>query len=137
MIMFLTIFIISILIIILSVVIYYNSLNLEGLGVLTGVTFTIVALITSCCCLSLLTIKAENREEFNKRQQEYIVITQYIESDKSNSLLESTEMLNKIENYNQYVIKKQNDMTRPIKKYWTEGANWNELRLISLENVQN
>lgn len=137
MIMFLTIFIISILMIILSVVIYYNSLILEGLGILTGVTFAIVALITSCCCFSLLTTKAENKEEFNKRKQEYIVITQYIESDKSNSLLESTEMLNKIENYNQYVIKKQNDMTRPIKKYWTEGANWNELKLISLENVQN
>ena len=42
-------------------------------------------------------------------------------------------MLRKIEEYNEYVIKKQNDMTRTIRKYWAEGANWNELKLINLE----
>lgn len=134
---FLIIFIVSVLMTILGIVIYNNSLILEGLGALIGTISAIVAFITFWCCLSLLTVKAENKERFNKKQQEYIVITQYIKSDKSNSLLESTEILNKIENYNKYVIQKQNDMTRPLRKYWTEGADWNELKLINLETTNN
>lgn len=74
---------------------------------------------------------------FLQKQQEYIVLTNYIESNKSDSILESSEMLNKAQEYNKYVIQKQNDMDRPIKKYWAEGANWKELQLIDLETIMN
>lgn len=131
--MILIIFIINLLGVVLGKIIYDKSYETEALGELLIAFFATIATISGIACLSLIGIKANNREEFNKKQQEYITITQYIKSDKSNSILESTEMLRKIEEYNEYVIKKQNDMTRTIRKYWAEGANWNELKLINLE----
>lgn len=108
--------------------------NITGLFAFLVVTVGIISLLTG---LLNLGIEGDNRETFAKLQQEYIVITQYIKSTKSDSILESTDMMNRLNKYNQTVIEKQNDMTRPLRKYWTVGANWNELTLINLEEVLN
>lgn len=95
-------------------------------------TATVILLILVC---SLIDVEGDNRELFTKQQQEYIVLSQYIKSNKSDSILESTDMMRRITNYNNIVIEKQNDMTRPIRKYWTVGVDWNELVLINLQEI--
>ena len=85
---------------------------------------------------TLIGVEGDNQELFKKEQQEYIVITQYINSTKSDSILESSDMMNRIKDYNDLVIEKQNDMTRPLLKYWAKGVNWNELKLINLDNIE-
>lgn len=129
---FLPIFIISLVLSIIFVRLGYIK-DLE-IMINIGVCCTVLVAATGLVCLDLTTTKADNREYFMEKQQEYKVLTQYISSNKSDSILESKEMLEKIENYNKFIIEKQNATTRPIKKYWTEGANWNELKLIDLEN---
>ena len=110
---------------------FSNNKISESIGVIVG----FIAFLLIFPGITLIGSKGDNREEFFKKQQEYIVLNQYVKSDKSDSILESEKMLNKVMEYNDFVIKKQNDMTRPIKKYWTEGANWNELKLINLKEI--
>ena len=132
----LTICLVSFLIMILGIIIYESSYNLEWLGEMIGYIAGIVMLITGCMWVSLIGSKENNQRYFNVKQQEYIVLTQYIKSNKSDSILESEKMLERITNYNEYVIEKQNAMTRPIRKYWVEGADWNQLKLIDLNNKE-
>lgn len=133
---FLTIFLISFIIMILGIVIGVNCYDLEWLGEIIVSITAVITTITGCICFSLIGINADNQRYFNEKQQEYIVLTQYIESNKSDSILESEEMLERITSYNEYVIEKQNAMTRPIRKYWVEGADWNQLKLIDLNNKE-
>ena len=132
----LTICLVSFLIMILGIIIYESSYDLEWLGEMIGFIAGIVMFITGCMWVSLIGSKEDNQRDFNVKQQEYIVLTQYIKSNKSDSILESEKMLERITNYNEYVIEKQNAMTRPIRKYWVEGADWNQLKLIDLNNKE-
>lgn len=133
---FLTIFFISFIIMILGTVICTKSYDLEDFGACIVLIAIIVMAASGCICLSLIGIKADNQRDFNEKKQEYIVLTQYIKSNKSDSILESESMLDRVNNYNEYIIEKQNAMTRPIRKYWVEGADWNELELINLNNEE-
>lgn len=133
---FLTIFLISFFIMILGAIINLKSYELEELGGCIILISMGVMTITGFMCLSLIGIKADNQRDFNEKKQEYIVLTQYIKSNKSDSILESKDMLDRVNNYNEYIIEKQNAMTRPIRKYWVEGADWNELELINLNNEE-
>lgn len=133
---FLTIFLISFIIMILGIVIGVNCYDLEWLGEIIVSITAVITTITGCICFSLIGINADNQRYFNEKQQEYIVLTQYIESNKSDSILESEEMLERITSYNEYVIEKQNAMTRPIRKYWVKGVDWNQLKLIDLNNKE-
>lgn len=132
----LTICLVSFLIMILGIIIYESSYDLEWLGEMIGYIAGIVMFITGCMRASLIGSKEDNQRYFNEKQQEYVVLTQYIKSNKSDSILESEKMLERITNYNEYVIEKQNAMTRPIRKYWVEGADWNQLKLIDLNNKE-
>lgn len=132
----LTICLVSFLIMILGIIIYESSYDLEWLGEMIGYIAGIVMLITGCMWVSLIGSKEDNQRYFNEKQQEYIVLTQYIKSNKSDSILESEKMLERITSYNEYVIEKQNAMTRPIRKYWVEGVDWNQLKLIDLNNKE-
>lgn len=110
----------------------------EGLSTVftgIGIIFTAITILLLVGVISLIDIEGANRELFTKQQQEYIVLNQYIKSNKSDSILESSDMMRRITNYNNIVIEKQNDMTRPIKKYWTVGVDWNELVLINLQEI--
>ena len=114
-------------------VVLSNNWEWDLLGcvlIVLGITFFVIGILFG---VSLMGIEGDNRELYKKMQQEYIIINQYIKSDKSDSLLESQDMMNRVKEYNDTLIKKQNDMTRPIMKYWTVGADWNELQLIELE----
>lgn len=126
-------FIVTIGIIIGGIALCNNGYDFELLGV-----FLIVIGILGICFMIAISvdfagIEGSNRELFLKMQQEYKVINQYIKSDKSDSILESQDMMNRIMEYNETLIRKQNNMTRPILKYWSVGANWYELQLIELE----
>lgn len=114
-----------------------DSYTYHGIGfllILLGMVCTLLSLVLD---ISLFGIEGNNRELFLKMQQEYIVVSRYINSDKSDSILESQDMLNRIKEYNDTVIKKQNDLTRPIMKEYAKGANWNELKLIDLSDLEN
>jgi len=74
-----------------------------------------------------------NREQFLKHQQEYIVLQQYIQSNRSESILESSEMLKRITDYNNFIIEHQNNMTRPFLKYYEVGVDWNELKPLEIK----
>lgn len=114
-----------------------NSYTYDGIGfllILLGMVCTLLSLVLD---ISLFGIEGNNRELFLKMQQEYIVVSRYINSDKSDSILESQDMMNRIKEYNDTVIKKQNDLTRPIMKEYAKGANWNELKLIDLSDLKN
>ena len=114
-----------------------NSYTYDGIGfllILLGMVCTLLSLVLD---ISLFGIEGNNRELFLKMQQEYIVVSRYINSDKSDSILESQDMMNRIKEYNDTVIKKQNDLTRPIMKEYAKGANWNELKLIDLSDLEN
>lgn len=112
----------------------FDSWDYELLGLLLLMLGIGLLIFMICIGISLMGVKGDNRELFLKMQQEYKVINQYIISDKSDSILESQDMMNRIKEYNDILIKKQNNMTRPILKNWTVGADWNELQLIDLEN---
>ena len=114
-----------------------NSYNYDGIGFLLIVLGMVCTLLSLVLDISLFGIEGNNRELFLKMQQEYIVVSRYINSDKSDSILESQDMMNRIKEYNDTVIKKQNDLTRPIMKEYAKGANWNELKLIDLSELQN
>lgn len=137
MIIFLLLLVISILVGVLAIYLSETNYDFYFLGTLLGALSFVCAICLAAACASLIGIKGDNQEMFLQKQQDYIVLTQYIESNKSDSILESNEMLNKVQDYNKYVIQKQNDMDRPIKKYWAEGANWKELQLIDLESIMN
>lgn len=137
MILFLTLFIINVLICILSWYIAINSWKYDTVGEIFGAITIVTSIFLGAACISLAGVEYENQSQFLQKQQDYIVLNQYIQSNKSDSILESKDMLNKIQDYNKYVINKQIDMNRPIIKYWAEGANWNELQLIDLESIMN
>lgn len=134
---FLPLCIISIVICIISWYLAINSWKYDTLGEVLGACTFVSSFILIVTCISLGGVKYDNQSQFLQKQQDYIVLTQYIQSNKSDSILESKEMLNKIQDYNKFVINKQTDMNRPILKYWAEGANWNELQLIDLESIIN
>ena len=114
-----------------------NSYTYDGIGFLLIVLGMVCTLLSLVLDISLFGIEGNNRELFLKMQQEYIVVSRYINSDKSDSILESQDMMNRIKEYNDTVIKKQNDLTRPIMKEYAKGANWNELKLIDLSDLEN
>lgn len=109
-----------------------NSYTYDGIGFLLTVLGMVCALLSLVLDISLFGIEGNNRELFLKMQQEYIVVSRYINSDKSDSIL----VMNRIKEYNDTVIKKQNDLTRPIMKEYAKGANWNELKLIDLSELE-
>lgn len=114
-----------------------NSYTYDGIGFLLIILGMVCTLLSLTLDISLFGIEGNNRELFLKMQQEYIVVSRYINSDKSDSILESQDMMNRIKEYNDTVIKKQNDLTRPIMKEYAKGANWNELKLIDLSELEN